>query len=109
MPSFEWFAGALTVTVVPAVQLPPSTRYSVLAMPERSEPGVRVTVASVFWAPNEALSVVVGAVLSTTTSCGRTEQRPMAARSVTATHLSQRPSADHQVSNAAVSPEPVFV
>ncbi len=66
-PSLEWFAGAEMVTVVPVWKLPPSTLYCVEATPEPASIAVRVTVTSADCAPDGALLVVVGAVLSTRT------------------------------------------
>ena len=80
---------ARIVTVVPGVHVvPPSRLYSVTAMPLRSEPGVSTTDTSWFCGPAGALSVVTGAVLSTVTSCGVTEQRPLPAASAAATQKS---------------------
>ena len=78
-----------TVAEVPAVQLaPPSRLYSVKSTPLRLSVAVRLTVTSWFWAPDGALSLVTGRVLSITTSCGVTEQRPLPAASTAATQRS---------------------
>ena len=70
-PSFEWSAGAGIRTDVPFWKEPPSTRYSVEAMPERASFAVRVTVTAELRQPAGALSVVIGSVVSMRTVAER--------------------------------------
>ena len=70
-PSFEWSAGAGIRTDVPFWKRPPSTRYSVEAMPESASLAVSVTVTADVRQPAGASSVVSGSVVSMRTVAER--------------------------------------
>ncbi len=74
-----------TFTELPVCQPPPSTEYLVVEIPEPASFALSDTVTGAFCQPDGALSVVVGAVLSTTIPLTAPEVVTLPATSVTTT------------------------